>query len=282
MMEHPIYRVKNWAFFQHYKDRRPPWIKLHHVLLEDCNFIRLPLASRALAPLFWLLASESEDGVVSGTPADVAFRLRLTTEEVSEGITGLCNGGYITTEQDASDVIAPRQQETRLETETETEREREGETEAKPARGRAAPSFVTPKELSDLPGWDDAWAGWVAYRNRHRAPVTDRVKRTVQMRLVSRAATAIWILDECMAAGWKDVRPDWLDKRGIFAGNPAQGSGETEKKERPRVQRPEILREFEASRTCPGHVPDMSRTIPESSGTIPESSGTIPESSGKG
>jgi hypothetical protein len=264
MMEHPIYRVKNWAFFQHYKDRRPPWIKLHHVLLEDCNFIRLPLASRALAPLFWLLASESEDGVVSGTPADVAFRLRLTEEEVSEGIKGLCNGGYITTEQDASAALAPRQQEARLE--TETEREGEGETEAKPARGRAAPLFVTPKVLSDLPGWNEAWAEWVKFRNRKRAPVTERVKQTVQQRLATRPNQAIFILDTCMAAGWQDVNLGWFDKRVSDAGNPAQGSGETEKKERPRVQRPEILREFEASGTCPGHVPDMSRTIPESSG----------------
>jgi len=26
-------RVKNWGKFQHYKDRNPPWIKLHRGLL---------------------------------------------------------------------------------------------------------------------------------------------------------------------------------------------------------------------------------------------------------
>jgi hypothetical protein len=238
MIEHPIYRVKNWAFFQHYKDRRPPWIKLHHVLLEDCNFIRLPLASRALAPLFWLLASESEDGVVCGPAADVAFRLRLTEEEVSEGIKGLCNGGYITTEQDASAVIAPRQQETRLETETETETE----AEAQPARGRAAPPFVTPSEIGDLPGWQEAWDAWVTFRKSKRAPVTERVKRTVQQRLARRPAEAIAALDTCMAAGWTDVQWEWIDRR---AGIPAQVNGSVEKKDRPRVLRPGILAEAE-------------------------------------
>jgi hypothetical protein len=27
-------RVKNWSEFQHYKDRNPPWIKLHRTLLD--------------------------------------------------------------------------------------------------------------------------------------------------------------------------------------------------------------------------------------------------------
>ena len=49
---------RNWARFQHYNTRRPPWIKLHRGLLDDYQFHTLPLASKALAPLLWLLASE--------------------------------------------------------------------------------------------------------------------------------------------------------------------------------------------------------------------------------
>jgi hypothetical protein len=41
-------RVKNWTQFQHYRHRRPPWIKLHHGLLDDFAWHRLPEASRAL------------------------------------------------------------------------------------------------------------------------------------------------------------------------------------------------------------------------------------------
>jgi hypothetical protein len=37
-------RVKNWAEFQHYRHRRPPWIKLHHGLLDDFAWHRLPEA----------------------------------------------------------------------------------------------------------------------------------------------------------------------------------------------------------------------------------------------
>ena len=28
-------RIKNWAQFQHFKDRSPPWIKLHREFLDD-------------------------------------------------------------------------------------------------------------------------------------------------------------------------------------------------------------------------------------------------------
>lgn len=59
---------RRWSDFQHYKDRRPPWIKLHKALLDDREYQRLPLASRALAPMLWLLASESKDGVLRPRP----------------------------------------------------------------------------------------------------------------------------------------------------------------------------------------------------------------------
>ena len=55
---------RNWDDFQHYKERRPVWIKLHKNLLDDYEFHCLPVASKALAPLLWLLASEYSDGTI--------------------------------------------------------------------------------------------------------------------------------------------------------------------------------------------------------------------------
>ena len=68
-------RVKNWPEFQHYKHRRPPWIKLHKIILDDLDFMRLPDASKALAMLCWLLASESDDGSIPYDGDYLAFRL---------------------------------------------------------------------------------------------------------------------------------------------------------------------------------------------------------------
>ena len=145
------YVVKNWKDHQHYKNRRPPWIKLHRTLLDDCNYLRLQPASRALAPLMWLLASEGVNGVVEGEAADLAFRLRLTESEVQDGLNGLLSIGYITRYQDASAMLAPRKQEARLETETETEKRQsqsESEIHAPTVNEVLEPEPPTPKPPS--------------------------------------------------------------------------------------------------------------------------------------
>ena len=118
---------KNWAVFQHYKDRCPPWIKLHRDLLTDREYMRLPIASKALAPLLWLLASESKTGQFDASVDELCFRLHLTEQEVVAGLKPLIDKGFFL---DASGVLADCKQLAIPETETE----RETET-PKPPRG---------------------------------------------------------------------------------------------------------------------------------------------------
>lgn len=49
--------IKDWSKHQHYKDRRPPWIKLYGALLDDSDFLALPEATQAQLIKLWLLAS---------------------------------------------------------------------------------------------------------------------------------------------------------------------------------------------------------------------------------
>ncbi len=113
-------RVKGWENFQHYKDRSPPWIKLHKTLLDNYEFQSLPLASRALAPMLWLLASESNDGIIDADVAKLAFRLRRPEEEIVSGLLPLIEKGFIV---DDSNVLAGCKRDAM----PETEREGEGE-----------------------------------------------------------------------------------------------------------------------------------------------------------
>ena len=113
---------KNWAEFQHYKDRSPPWIKLHKTLMFNYDFVvRLPVASRALAPMLWLLASEFENGVIDASLEKVAFRCHMTAGEVAEALNPLVEADFFTLEQDASTSLACRYQDATLETEGETQ-----------------------------------------------------------------------------------------------------------------------------------------------------------------
>ena len=99
---------KNWANFQHYKHRSPPWIKLHKNLLDDMEYQRLPVASKALAPMLWLLASESNDGVIHRSPEEIAFRLRMTEKDVINAIKPLIKIGFFI---DADSMLATRLQD---------------------------------------------------------------------------------------------------------------------------------------------------------------------------
>jgi len=115
-----LLQPKNWAVFQHYKDRCPPWIKLHRDLLNDRVFMRLPIASKAIAPMLWLLASESKDGVFDGSLDELVFRLHITEKEYQSGVKPLIDNNFFTV---VSGVLAERLQDAIPETERETEAE---------------------------------------------------------------------------------------------------------------------------------------------------------------
>ena len=130
--------VKNWERFQHYRNRRPPWIKLHRTLLDDISYLRLPVASMAIAPLVWLLASEG-DGYVPADIADLSFRLRMPEKVVDAGVKGLIAHGFLVAQQGSladendmlaveNDTLAARKQDAPLEGEREEEGGGEGET----------------------------------------------------------------------------------------------------------------------------------------------------------
>lgn len=50
--------VKGFDRFQHYRDRNPPWIKLHATLLTDLAFLEMPEAAQAQLVKLWVLASQ--------------------------------------------------------------------------------------------------------------------------------------------------------------------------------------------------------------------------------
>ena len=141
-----LLQPKNWAVFQHYKDRCPPWIKLHRDLLNDRVYMCLPIASKALAPLLWLLASETKDGQFDGSLDELVFRLHISPKEYEDGIKPLIDKGFLII---ASGVLAESKQVAIPE--TEGERETETKERKKTHRGSRLPTdFVFPKEWADF------------------------------------------------------------------------------------------------------------------------------------
>lgn len=91
---------KNWDTFQHYRDRAPPWIKLHRTLLDNVDYARLsPDAGKAL-PLVWLVASDG-CGILPDAP-ELAFRLRIAEDLASKILVELVESGFLVEASDAS------------------------------------------------------------------------------------------------------------------------------------------------------------------------------------
>jgi hypothetical protein len=180
------YKIKNWSKFQHFKDRRPPWVKLYRDLLDDMDWFSLdPVSAKNLINL-WLIASEY-DGELP-TIDILAFRLRLKNQEVTRILSNLSHW----LEQDDINVISSRYQDDRPETETEKETKRETKT---------------PEGVSV-----DLWKDFLIYRKRLKAPVTDRVLA----RLIKEAELAKMpladVLETIIFKGWRSFEASWIQQ----------------------------------------------------------------------
>lgn len=79
--------IKNWEKFQHFKDRKPLWVKLYRELLDDIEWHELDALSAKTLVSLWLLASEN-DGNLPETKT-IAFRLRTTESSIKTTISKL-------------------------------------------------------------------------------------------------------------------------------------------------------------------------------------------------
>ena len=128
-------QIKNWKKFQHFKDRKPPWVKLYRDVLDDLEWYELdPLASKVLV-MCWLIASE-DDGRLPSSKT-LAFRLRMTEKQTIDCLNKLSHW----LEQDDINAISDRYQDDSLETERETETETEVETKQRTKGSRLSTDF---------------------------------------------------------------------------------------------------------------------------------------------
>ena len=114
-------RVKNLEKYQHYKDRCPPWIKLHRDILRDYEFSCLQDASKLHLIMIWVLASQTDNRV----PHDAQWIQQQIGAKSRVDLKSLINSGFLIVEQGASKALAGCEHVAIAETETETETETE-------------------------------------------------------------------------------------------------------------------------------------------------------------
>ena len=131
-------QIRNWKKFQHFKDRKPPWVKLYRDILDDLDWHELDATASKVLIMCWLIASE-DDGRLPPVKT-LAFRLRMSEKQTNDCLNKLSHW----LEQDDISVISERYQSDSLETETETETEKEVETKQRTKGSRLSTDFELP------------------------------------------------------------------------------------------------------------------------------------------
>lgn len=212
-------RIKNWAQFQHFKDRRPPWVKLYRDLLDDIEWHELDGKAAKSLVMLWLIASES-DGELPPTKK-IAFRLRVSQDECSDILSKLSHW----LEQDDIDVISERYQlasvadtpnsATDVSDHQETERETEEETEReKRTRVRAA----TPL----LEGVSESLkADYLQVRKAKKAgPLTETAIAGLRREAEKAGLSLAQAVTACVEFGWQGFNAGWYAERTQGKGKP--------------------------------------------------------------
>jgi hypothetical protein len=163
--------------------------------------MRLPIASKALAPMLWLLASESKDGVFDGSLDELVFRLHITPKEYQDGVKPLIDNDFFIL---VSGVLAERKQVAIPETETE------GETETKKKATIVAP----PEGVSD-----SVWQEFKSLRKAKKAPITQRAIDAISSEAKKAGWTLEKALEECVVRGWQAFKADWVATKANPADN---------------------------------------------------------------
>jgi hypothetical protein len=180
-------RIKNWDRFQHFKDRKPIWIKLYRDLLDDLNWHNLdPKLAKALV-MIWLIASE-ERGQLPEIKS-LAFRLRMSEKDTKDVVTRL--SAWL--EQDDIDGISSVYQDDMPEKRRE-ETDKEKEIEA-------------PEGVSQL-----VWDSFVKQRKTKKAQLTDLVINGIKKEADKAGWSMDMALNEIVVRNWVSFKAEWVAK----------------------------------------------------------------------
>lgn len=164
-------RVKNFERLQHYRDRRPPWIKLPNGLLDDYTFAHLADVDKWHLVAIWLLASRSDNCI----PNDAAWISRMIAATETPNIERLISAGFLEP-CEASEPLAGCFHDARLEGEVkERRKEVEGEARRSPVpSGRAARAIqpdIAPQACNCEPGIGTTDGGRLAQLHSRDCPL---------------------------------------------------------------------------------------------------------------
>ena len=130
--------IPNWDTFQHYKDRRPAWVKLHLDLLGNDAWLDLSAEDRCLLITIWMLVGRYGNGRVNASLRWLQAQANLPLSNRYRGLERLNHAGFI--QFSASPLPAPA-----------ASPEKEGSKEPKKEETRASASQPRAADVARVP-----------------------------------------------------------------------------------------------------------------------------------
>ncbi|TQE95907.1 MAG: hypothetical protein FKY71_16925 [Spiribacter salinus] len=211
-----ILRIRNWSDFQHYKDRCPPWIKLHFRILSSKDWVMLDDRSRVLAVACMLIASQSDDSDLEPGEfeADEEYIKRVAYLNHDPDFKPLIKCGFL---EVASGCKRLQANDTKCspETEAETEAEkRERQRQSAPRGAAPKPKKNEVQRPNDID--EQVWSDFLAHRRQKRAKLTPTAWKPIRNQLdmgVEQGHEPNAMLAEAMSAGWQGFKFEWYLNR---------------------------------------------------------------------
>lgn len=144
-------RIINWNTYQHYRDRNPPWIKLHRDLLISETWADANDASRVLAIAIMLLAAATDNKI----KFDKKYLKRVAYLNSEPNFDHLLKVGFVEIIDENSDNASKLQADARPETE---KRQRHIKKDFKKNKERATKSnggFYAQSGSLQMDAWDE-------------------------------------------------------------------------------------------------------------------------------
>ena len=203
------FSVKNWSEFQHYKDRNPPWIKLHNHLLDDYEFEMLGDAAKGHLLCIWMLASRTKNEM----PYDDKWVAKKIGASSKVNLEALVSAGFLIVERDASNMLQESGHVATASVPSEEKRREEAEKRQRREEEKVSQSL----DYSSWPSLpdDQVLKDWLSMRKRLKANVTQTVinRLAKQLTLAHQHGYSVdECLSECQVRNWRGFEYEWIAK----------------------------------------------------------------------
>ncbi len=191
------YKIVAWHEYQHYKDRCPPWIKLHHSLLTSKIWVKGNDASRVLAIASMLVAARdrANDGSFDG---DLEYIQKFAYLNSKPDYKQLIEYDFVEVVQDASIPLAE------CNTEKEAYKE-EKETEKREIKSKSSPLSL----LASLGIIDQLAEDFSKLRATKKAPITKTAMQGIDREAVKAGISFEEAIRVCCERGWAGFKAEW-------------------------------------------------------------------------